>query len=608
MEYIRVFHDSQDLEYRSPFGAIEPGTSVMIAIYVSVKAKVELCYRDFEGNKNSVEMSKEVDSDGIYFTQIDDIKEIGLINYYFKIVYNNQVLYYGNNHDCLGGIGEIYHSFPKEYQITVYKNVNVPEWYKEGIIYQIFTDRFYNGNEDDSITNPRENIFIYGNWNDNPMYIKNSSGKISRWDFFGGNLKGVIKKLDYIKSLGASIVYLNPIFESPSCHKYDTGDYENIDQMFGTNDDFKELCEEASKRGMKIILDGVFSHTGDDSKYFNKYGNYKELGAYQSKDSKYYDWYRFIDYPDQYECWWNIDNQPNVEELSPGYVNYIVESEESIISKWLKLGASGWRLDVADELPDDFIVKIKKKMKEVKNDSVLIGEVWEDASNKVSYSERRRYFFGEELDSVTNYPFRDSVISFLTFKFGSSHFKKRLMSLYENYPIENFNSGMNLLGNHDTDRIFTALHEDFNIFKIAIVMQMTLPGVPLIYYADEVGQIGGRDPENRKTYPWGKENKTILNIYKKLGNIRRNEEALKKGDFMIHKSDEDILCYERRYGNELNIIAVNRSNYHKSICMHGIKGVFDEIYEDKGRFSSKDSCFNLELKPYEVKIFKKIND
>lgn len=607
MDFIKIFHDSQDLKYRSPFGAVEVGTKIDLSIYVSIDAKVTLVYSQFNGALNYIEMKKDLVND-LYVTSINEVSQLGIVNYYFKVEAYNQTLYYGNNHDNLGGIGDIYMNNPNEYQITVYEKALIPSWYKEGIIYQVFVDRFYNGNDDGKVTNPRNNCFIYGSWYDEPFYIKDRDGSIARWDFFGGNLKGVRKKLDYIKSLGATIIYLNPIFESPSSHKYDTADYGNIDKMFGTTEEFTELCEIAKEKGIRIILDGVFSHTGDDSKYFNKYGNYKELGAYQSKDSKYYEWYRFYNYPDSYECWWNISNQPNVEELTPSYIDYIIENDDSIISKWLKCGASGWRLDVADELPDEFIEKIKSKMKQTKNDSVLIGEVWEDASNKVSYSERRKYFFGKELDSVTNYPLRDNIISFLNRKYGASYFKKKYMSLMENYPSENFNAGMNLLGNHDTERILTMLYEDKNLLKLAVSLQMTLPGVPLIYYGDEAGLVGGKDPQNRKAYPWDRENKSILSLFNKLCHIRVDEEALKKGTIKIYDLDEDVICFERRYKNKLNIIAINRSHDYKVVCINNVKGIFDEIFEDGGRYSSKDSLFRIELKPNQVKIFKKINN
>ena len=597
MDNIKIFHNSHELKYRKPFGAIKIGNSIEISIKIDKEVKVYIHTVKFNGYEEDISMDtvfKSEEGDFLYTGIIDTNNSLGLLNYYFKIIYNNNVLYYGNNSDGLGGIGEKYNYKPKLYQITVYNERKVPDWYKEGIIYQIFVDRFFNGNKNGEISSPKRNSFIYATWEDDPMYIKNDKGNIMRWDFYGGNLKGVKEKLEYIKSLGASIIYMNPIFEAASCHKYDTGDYKKIDGMLGTDEDFKELCEEARKIGIRIILDGVFSHTGSDSKYFNKFSNYEEDGAYQSKESKYYDWYRFSSHPDNYECWWGFDNQPNVEELNDGYVNYIIKDNNSVIEKWMKLGASGWRLDVADELPDKFIEMIKDKMIEIDDESVLIGEVWEDASNKVSYSNKREYFLGRELDSVTNYPFRDMVIGFICGNITSKTFIKKIMSLLENYPIENFYSSMNLLGNHDTERIFTKLDEDIELLKLAIVIQMTIPGVPLIYYGDEAGLLGGRDPQNRKPYPWNRENNSILNWYKLIGNIRNSELCLKKGSFKLITLSENVLAYEREYEEEKIIILVNPSNIEvecrfKSYGKTLVGLIFkDQVYKDiNGEFNIK---------------------
>ncbi|WP_066678993.1 glycoside hydrolase family 13 protein [Clostridium septicum] len=563
MEDIEIFHNSWDLKYRAPFGAVEVGSKVSLSI-ISNKYVISYVHLIFFNGEELELLMKRIDEENFekytFNIEIDTSKLRGLVNYYFKIIYNNEVFYYGNNEEGLGGKGSLYIMNPKPYQITVYKKRIVPEWYKEGLIYQIFVDRFFNGNDNGLINRPKKNSFIYSNWYDEPMYIRDKDGDIARWDFYGGNLRGIIKKLQYIKSLGVSIIYMNPIFDSVSNHKYDTGDYENIDQMFGTNEDFKELCEEAKKLGIKVILDGVFSHTGSDSKYFNKYGNYDSLGAYQSKESRYYNWYRFWEYPDSYECWWGFNNQPNVEELNEDYTNYVIKDDNSIISKWMSLGASGWRLDVADELPDEFIAMIKEKLLSINNKSVLIGEVWEDASNKVSYSKRRKYFSGDELDSVTNYPLRDIIISFVKGDIGAEYFNKRLINLYENYPRENFYSCMNLLGNHDTERILTMFDENIDLLKLALVMQMTLPGVPLIYYGDEAGLKGGKDPENRRTYPWGKVNEEILSIYKAFGKLRNSEEILKKGEFIPIVSNREFLTYERAYNGKKIIVIINPNN------------------------------------------------
>lgn len=607
MQDLNVIHNSQESQYRRPFGAVVSGEKVRLSIDVNKEVQVSLKIIKMNGTINTIIADKQYLNNGFfkYSTEIDTLGYKGILEYYFEIKDESNYLYYGNNYERLGGIGVSYRQDPVPYQITVYKESKVPDWYKEGVIYQIFVDRFFNGNEDGSILNPKRNSFIYGDWSDDPMYIKDTSGRIIRWDFYGGNLKGVIKKLDYLKSLGVSIIYLNPIFKSSSCHKYDTADYEEIDEMFGTTETFQMLCKEAAKVGIRIILDGVFSHTGADSKYFNKFNNYEELGAFQSPESKYYKWFSFIEYPNKYECWWGIDNQPNVNELEPSYVEYMVKGENSIIKKWMDIGASGWRLDVADELPDEFIKMIKSKMKEVNSESVLIGEVWEDASNKVSYSSKREYFYGEELDSVTNYPFREILINFVKGYIKSDKLKKRFMSLYENYPIENFYSCMNVLGTHDTERILSVLDNKIYLMKLIVGLQMTFPGVPIIYYGDEAGLEGGKDPDNRKTYPWGNENKEILDLYKLFINIRNNEEALKKGNFKFYDTDLDVCVYERTFNNEKVIVAVNTSEEVKILNNISLEGRYFDLLNDNKEFERLNNNNILTLDGFEIKILKK---
>lgn len=607
MQDLNVIHNSQESQYRRPFGAVVSGEKVRLSIDVNKEVQVSLKIIKMNGTINTIIADKQYLNNGFfkYSAEIDTLGYKGILEYYFEIKDESNYLYYGNNYERLGGIGVSYRQDPVPYQITVYKESKVPDWYKEGVIYQIFVDRFFNGNEDGSILNPKRNSFIYGDWSDDPMYIKDTSGRIIRWDFYGGNLKGVIKKLDYLKSLGVSIIYLNPIFKSSSCHKYDTADYEEIDEMFGTTETFQMLCKEAAKVGIRIILDGVFSHTGADSKYFNKFNNYEELGAFQSPESKYYKWFSFIEYPNKYECWWGIDNQPNVNELEPSYVEYMVKGENSIIKKWMDIGASGWRLDVADELPDEFIKIIKSKMKEVNSESVLIGEVWEDASNKVSYSSKREYFYGEELDSVTNYPFREILINFVKGYIKSDKLKKRFMSLYENYPIENFYSCMNVLGTHDTERILSVLDNKIYLMKLIVGLQMTFPGVPIIYYGDEAGLEGGKDPDNRKTYPWGNENKEILDLYKLFINIRNNEEALKKGNFKFYDTDLDVCVYERTFNNEKVIVAVNTSEEVKILNNISLEGRYFDLLNDNKEFERLNNNNILTLDGFEIKILKK---
>ncbi|WP_333861164.1 glycoside hydrolase family 13 protein [Clostridium sp.] len=560
-------HDSRDIYYKNPFGAVSKGKRIYICITADKFLDIFLNIIYFDYEEKAVKMSVRIENYNkyVYYHYIHLDKDyVGLINYFFQIKTEEEgYFYYGNNPDGLGGEGQIYESMPVPYQITVYDPLKVPKWFKEGIVYQIFVDRFRNGNTSGEITNPKHNSFIYGSWQDEPMYIKDNQGKVIRWDFFGGNLKGVIEKLPYIKSLGVSAIYLNPIFESISNHKYDTGDYKSIDSMYGDEKIFRDLCNEANKLNMKIILDGVFNHTGDDSIYFNRYGNYDSKGAYQSKNSPYYSWYTFIEYPDKYDSWWGIESMPSVNEMNPDYVDFIIAGKNSVLEKWMKLGASGWRLDVADELPDEFIEKIRYKIKSIKSESVLIGEVWEDASNKVSYSNRRKYVLGRELDSVTNYPFRNAVIEFLKNDINSSVFERRILSLYENYPKEIFYSNLNILGTHDTERILTVFQEKgenkIQFLKMAVTIQMTMPGVPLIYYGDEAGILGEKDPLNRKTYPWGDENKTILDFYRHITALRNKYDSLKRGDIKFYHIDRDVLCYRRTVDRENILIAINRN-------------------------------------------------
>ena len=297
---------------------------------------------------------------------------------------------------------------------------------------------------------------LHENWSDIPEYRPNEQGEILNNDFFGGTLRGIASKLDYLESLHVRTIYLNPIFQAYSNHRYDTGDYKRIDPMLGTEEDFRALCAQAAARGMRVILDGVFNHTGYDSRYFNGSGRYNSLGAHQSKDSPYYGWFDFKRWPDEYGSWWGIYTLPQVNEMNEDYLRYIIEDEDSVIRRWLRLGASGWRLDVADELPDAFIRHLTAAAKREKPDALVLGEVWEDASNKISYSERRAYFHGGELDSVMNYPLSDAILAFLGGG-TAEHFAETMECIRENYPHDVFYSLMNVVGTHDTARTLTLL-------------------------------------------------------------------------------------------------------------------------------------------------------
>ncbi len=401
-------------------------------------------------------------------------------------------------------------------------------------------------------------------------------------DYFCGDLRGIEQKLDYLKSLGVTCVYLNPIFEAQSNHRYDTADYEKIDPLLGTEKDFCSLCRSAEKLGIKIILDGVFSHTGDDSKYFNRYSRYDSLGAYQSKSSPYFRWYKFNEWPDDYESWWGIKILPEVIEENPDFIDYITGSD-GIARKWLRLGAAGWRLDVADELPDEFLDSFRKAVKEEKNDALVLGEVWEDASNKSSYGKLRRYLLGDQLDSVMNYPFANAVIDFVR-EANAELFASRVMSIVENYPKEVLDVLMNHISTHDTMRAITALagescsfrdrkwqsthsldEKDYaygvRLLKAASAMQFALPGVPTVYYGDEAGMQGYKDPFNRRCYPWGKENPELIEWYKTLGKVRAENPVFKDGRFEILSSVAGCVAFSRKNDSEA-ILVISNSNPH----------------------------------------------
>lgn len=563
-----IIYDSWMESHKKPFGALEIGEDININIEaISDVKEIYLILETNEDIKKEIKMENK--SNGIFTIDKYKFEKENIYFYYFKSIEGEtlDVKYYGKSHDC--GACVEYHdiNYINKYQITVSRKTESPKWFKEGILYHIFVDRF---NRTGKINNPKKNSFIYANWEDTPMYIKNKENEVIRWDFHGGNLKGIISKLNYLKGLGVTVIYLSPIFKSQSNHKYDTGDYKTIDPMFGDEEIFKELIYKASKKGINIILDGVFSHTGDDSIYFNKYGNYDSLGAYQSKNSKFFSWYNFKDYPNEYDCWWGVKSLPNVNETENSYMDYIIRDKDSVIKKWMNYGVKGWRLDVVDELPSKFLETLKKETLNIDNESVIVGEVWEDASNKISYSERRKYFLGNQLNGVTGYVFKNIVVEFLKGNINSQDVYNRFMTIKENYPKDAFKSNLNLLGTHDTRRILTELNEEKELLKLAVFIQMTFEGVPYVYYGDEAGLIGETDPDNRRTYPWENEDKDILNFYKKIIKERKNNKLLSSGETKFLKlSNQNILGYIRYIKTDKILVLINRSNVKEKIEIEG---------------------------------------
>lgn len=464
-------------------------------------------------------------------------------------------------------------------QLTVYdRKYPTCDWLSGGIIYHIFVDRFARG----TATPVADGAMLCTNWeNPHVQYPAYPGAPLKNNQFFGGNLSGIIEKLPYLKSLGVSCLYLSPIFKAKSNHKYDTGDYMQIDPSFGDTAVFADLIEKANSNGMRIILDGVFNHTGDDSRYFNRHGSYNDLGAYQSQSSPYASWYFFKNFPDDYESWWGIEILPKLNLKAPDCRNYFL-SENGVVAHYAKLGIGGMRLDVADELDDDFIRTVKKRLAQANPDNVLFGEVWEDASNKIAYGTRKTYYLGDELDGVMNYPLRSGILSFL--KEGKTEpLQYALGQIIKNAPNEIANLQMNLLGSHDTERVLSALGDisfegktndeiaemsmtlqqrkkALSLLKMAYVIQATVPGIPSIYYGDEVGMEGYKDPFNRLPFPWHSIETDLFEHYQAVGMIRRENSVYRNGEFKLLKIDPKTLIFSRKTETESFISAINRSD------------------------------------------------
>ena len=447
-----------------------------------------------------------------------------------------------------GSVSEFHPEEGGDFQLTVYQPFTVPDWYKNGIVYQIFPDRFH---KDEKAEERAASLGIsLKEWGVPPVYDKDEKGDILSWDFYGGSLNGIREKLLYLRSLSVSVIYLNPIFKADSNHRYDTGDYFRIDPLLGTEEDFRLLCSEAREAGIRIILDGVFSHVGRNSIYF--------------QDEQYRSWFTFDDSENGYRSWWGVKDLPEVNELDPGFIELIC-GEKGVIRHWIGLGASGFRLDVADELPDAFIRLVRKAVKSCGEDKLLIGEVWEDASNKVSYGEKRRFLMGEELDSVMNYPFRNLAIDFAMHRIGSAAFMREFQKLENHYPAESFYGAFNLLGSHDRRRLMTEVDGIRERVKFLSALSYVLPGVPVIYYGDELGFRGEADPDNRACMDWsGNADRDMEYHYRMLGLLYREHPALRSGRFEpVDLKDEDVLSFLRCDAEECLLIAVNRS-FHES--------------------------------------------
>ena len=564
----------------------------------------------FEGENrgNSIkDMHKSSSKDGYdIWTAVFSLEKCDLYFYYFHIqtAQSSFDLYKEGECDTNIGMGE-------KWQLTCYgENYTTPDDFKGKVMYQIFPDRFAIGDAVD-LSGKLEPYWIHSDTSDLPEWCPDEKGEILNNDFFGGNLRGISQKLDYIKDLGVSVIYLNPVFKAFSNHRYDTCDYKQIDPMLGNEEDFMHLCDKAHKLGIKIILDGVFSHTGSNSIYFDKnniFGN----GAYSNSQSPYKSWYKFSQYPCAYESWWGIDTLPCVDELNEDYINYIITDKDSVVRHWMRLGADGFRLDVADELPDEFIKLLHDTVKEENKDALVIGEVWEDASNKIAYDVRRRYFSDSELDSVMNYPFMNGIIALTMGNMTPADFASLIMTIAENYPRPVLHCLMNSLSTHDTARIATVLSgtntgisrdmaaqthltdEEKAIsaqrLKTAVMLQFVLPGTPCIYYGDEIGTEGFCDPFNRGFFDWSRANSSLKEYFKYMAKLKNTFTQLQTGSVNAYEKD-NVLFVERIDKNGKITAAVNCGNTEyfienkKILLTHNSTSAGNNVYVYKGGFA-----------------------
>lgn len=572
---LEVEHDPRDPRCRWPFGAVCAGERLRLGFRV-LGGQVKRAELVLFGDELRREYAMEREPNG-FSAELSLPENPAALWYLFKIESAS-----GTQYLCPDDSGLYSRLSGHEeggFRLTVYKpGFDTPAWFRRSVMYQIFPDRFA-FSEDDTA---RRGVEYHRSLGQTPE-LHGSAEEPVRWqpreferdyspdDFYGGTFKGIESRLDYLKSLGVGVIYLNPIVEARSNHRYDTADYLRPDPILGTEADFESLCRSAAQRGIGIMLDGVFSHTGADSVYFNRNGAYPSRGACQGRDSAYYDWYDFRSFPDDYRCWWGFKDLPEVNENDPKWQDFVITGENSVVKTWLRRGASGWRLDVADELPDDVLALIRKAAKEEKHDAPILGEVWEDAVIKESYGGRRNYALGYSLDSVMNYPFRQAAIDFARGRMDAYALRDFLAGQQMNYPKPMYYALMNLLGSHDVERLRTALSSDVvlkelprsrqleveytpqmlergrALSKLCAALQFVIPGVPSLYYGDEQGMAGVCDPFNRQ--PFKEQDGELCDYYRELAALRNSTPILSTGKAEFMAAGADVLLVLRYIDN-----------------------------------------------------------
>ncbi|MHB1393509.1 MAG: pullulanase X25 domain-containing protein [Clostridia bacterium] len=635
-----IIYNSRDEQYKKPFGAVKQNESTTFTIKTGndvTEAKLVILAPD---GKEILYMEKASGDDCSLFSVEKAFDSIGTYSYYFILSNGSDVVVYGddNNADLgLGKAGAL--GTVRYYTVNVYvEDFKTPGWFKNAVIYQIFPDRFFNGDTNNDylqkLARGYDPYEFYEDWYSIPEnirleaenldeYIENGGtvgDRIYTNEMYGGDIAGIKEKLDYLQALGVNVLYINPISESVSNHRYDTTNYKDLDRLLGSPEEFKELVLELDKRDMHIVIDGVFNHVSDDSIYFDRYGKYmapgKPLGAYKYwefvydlvnegtsqaeaeqsavdhfanmgiTDLHYKDWFNVYNEWDttdvdgatlpeekqhyRYEDWWGYDSMPVIKSLDGSELNLTTWKDEILKDSsqyWLDQGTGGYRLDVANEMSDETWQYFRDIVK-ADGDNVIIGEIWTDAS---------RYLLGDMYDSVMNYRYRNALLSYLRDGVSSKEVMNQLEIIREQYPEEAFEAMLNLIDSHDTERILSALDgivKDRNdavlapqpterarrLQKLVPLLQMTYPGAPTIYYGDELGMIGAKDPDDRRAMAWGKGDESTLMAYAAYGNIRNSYSVLQSGDIApVYTENNDVLAYERydETGNAA-LIVVNR--------------------------------------------------
>ncbi|MGL5416385.1 MAG: alpha-amylase family glycosyl hydrolase [Clostridium sp.] len=645
----QIYYNSRNSEYKTNFGAIKQGEETTFNIQTPnegvTNANLVMVSPDGQKTNYPMKANGTFGNGSMKWTTNVTLNNIGMYYYYFTVGNNTQTYMYsvGQENGVPTGQGQITNNPEMKYELTVYeRDYQTPEWMKHAVFYEIFVDRFRyapNPNEKKIVDSSQadvntQHLWFQPDWYKTPINpsIQNQKGyinapaneKVWNTEIYGGNLKGIQEELGYLKSLGVNALYLTPLYQANSTHRYDGADYGKVDNIVGNNKEFTEFCNVAHQMGFHIMLDGAFENAGENSMYFDRWGEYLppkgnyeiKSGSYGAPIGAYQYWKTVYNYMNnehmteeqakeatkvyfeknydtnnfEFASWFTVYNQKNPDgsykyDAWEGYnslaavtglngqqykvkswANYIYKNKDSIAEKWINMGSNGWRLDSAPSISDQTWQQFRKYVKGYDPNSVILGEDWTDAT---------KYFLGNEFDSVMNYRFRGAVIDFLKDGWTGSQTNNLLQYIHEETPNPAFYDLLNLTSSQDTVRILSVLNGQNNNDKLATpaskqalaldklvpFIQMTYPGAPSVYYGDEIGMTGAADPNNREGFKWGEGNESVVIDYADLMNMRDEYTVLQTGNISpINVSDGNILAYERFDNSNEAVAVINRGN------------------------------------------------